>query len=197
MEMARPYELKRRAAQQEETRQRIVDATIGLHQTVGPKLTTISEIAQRAGVGRVTVYRHFPDEASLARACSGHYLATHPLPDLERWRAIADPRERLVIGIRESVTWFDTNHRMIGTVLADARDHPVMRPYHDHWAQAVDALAAPWAARGRGRAQLRASLALALAFDTYRTLVREQGLTIGEATALLGHLVEAVLPAQV
>ncbi len=90
--MARAYQLKRRAERQDETRQRIVDAAIELHQTIGPAATTVTEIAQRAGVGRVTVYRHFPDELTLARACSGQYFERHPAPDLERWRAIADPR---------------------------------------------------------------------------------------------------------
>ena len=84
--VTRPYKLKRRAELQDETRQRIVDATIELHQTIGPTATTISEIADRAGVGRVTVYRHFPDELTLARACSGKYLQQHPPPDPERWR---------------------------------------------------------------------------------------------------------------
>ena len=82
--MPRPYELKRRAERQEETRRRIVEAAIELHQTVGPAATTISEIADRAGVGRVTVYRHFPDELTLARACSGRYFERHPAPDPDR-----------------------------------------------------------------------------------------------------------------
>src|SRR6476620_7794449 len=69
--MTRRYELKRRAERQDETRQRIVDATIELHQTIGAAQTTVSEIAKRAGVGRVTVYRHFPDEETLFNACSG------------------------------------------------------------------------------------------------------------------------------
>ncbi len=86
--VSRPYTLKRRAERQDETRRRIVDAAIELHQTIGPTATTISEIAQRAGVGRVTVYRHFPDEPTLARACSGQYFERHPAPDPEEWRSI-------------------------------------------------------------------------------------------------------------
>ena len=89
--MTRPYQLKRRAASQIRTRQRIVEAAIELHQTIGPAATTVSEIAERADVGRVTVYRHFPDETSLSRACSGLYFERHPVPEPERWRQIADP----------------------------------------------------------------------------------------------------------
>ena len=76
--VSRPYQLKQRADRQAETRQRIIEATIELHQTIGPAATTISEIAKRAGVGRVTVYRHFPEELSLDRACSGLYFAAEP-----------------------------------------------------------------------------------------------------------------------
>src|SRR6185436_8397245 len=93
--MTRRYELKRRAERQDETRQRIVDATIELHQTIGAAQTTVSEIAKRAGVGRVTVYRHFPDEETLFYTCSGHYFSQHPFPNVEHWREITDPLERL------------------------------------------------------------------------------------------------------
>ena len=78
--MGRSYQLKRRAERQDQTRQRIIEAAIELHQTIGPAATTVSEIAERAEVGRVTVYRHFPDEPSLARACSGQYLSATPSP---------------------------------------------------------------------------------------------------------------------
>src|SRR5919112_4483490 len=97
--MARPYTLKRRAEQQAETRRRIVDAAIDLHGTVGPALTTVSMVAERAGVQRHTLYAHFPDERSLFLACSGLAMERDPLPDAEPWRAIADQRERLRTGL--------------------------------------------------------------------------------------------------
>src|SRR5213596_4073471 len=93
--VSRSYQLKRRAEHQDQTRQRIIEATIELHQTIGPKATTVSEIAERAQVGRVTVYRHFPDEPTLSRACSGQYFERHPAPDVDRWQTIKDPDERL------------------------------------------------------------------------------------------------------
>ena len=89
------YTLKRRAEQQAETRRRIVEAVVELHKTIGPADTTISAIAERAGVERLTVYRHFPDDAALFSACSEHWRAAHPHPDLAVWVGIADPGERL------------------------------------------------------------------------------------------------------
>jgi AcrR family transcriptional regulator len=190
--MTRRYELKRRAAGQDETRQRIVDATIELHESIGASHTTISEIAKRAGVGRVTVYRHFPDEETLYAACSGHYFAQHPFPDLDRWREIPGPVDRLRRGLRDSYAWYDENRQMIGMALAEARDLPPMGPYHRYWAEAADVLTEPWNAHGRTRSDIAAVTALALSFDTHRSLTRERGLADGRATELLIRLVESV-----
>ncbi len=176
-----PYQLKRRAERQDQTRQRIIEAAIELHQTIGPAATSVSEIAELARVGRVTVYRHFPDEATLSRACSGQYFERHPLPDPTGWKEISDPEERLRTGLRETYAYHRTTEAMMTHVLADARDHPVMAPYHDHWQCAADVLASPWRLRGQRRALLRAAIALALSFDTWRTLVREQRLSDAEA----------------
>ena len=186
--MPREYKLKRRAERQDETRQRIVEATIELHRTIGSAATTISEIAHRAGVGRVTVYRHFPDELTLWKACSGTYFERNPPPDPGRWRAIGDPGERLRTGLRETYAYHRANEQMVARALADARDHPIMEAYHELWRQAADVLVQPWPARGRRRTMLRAGIALALSFDTWRTLAREQGLTDEQAVELMLRL---------
>jgi AcrR family transcriptional regulator len=179
--VTREYRLRRRAEQQDGTRRRIVDAAIELHRTIGPAATTISDIADRAGVGRVTVYRHFPDELTLFRACSGSYLDRNPLPDPRRWEAIADPLERLRSGLVEVYEYHQAHEEIFTHVLADARDHEVMTPYHAHWERAADVLVASWRARGRRRALLRAGIGLALSFDAWRSLVRDHGLSNDQA----------------
>ena len=186
--MTRSYQLKRRAERQDETRQRIVEATIELHQTVGPARTTVSQIAERAGVGKVTVYRHFPDESVLSRACSGQYLERNPLPDPERWQAITDARERLRVALGEVYAYHRSTEAMFSRVLADAREHPAVAPYHAHWRHAVDVLVAPWPDRGSRRKLLRAGIAVALSFDTWRTLAREEGLTDAQAAEVMIRL---------
>jgi AcrR family transcriptional regulator len=186
--MTRPYQLKRRAERQAMTRRRIIEAAIELHETIGPAAATVSDIAERAGVGRVTVYRHFPDELTLARACSGRYFERRPVPDPDRWRVIADPNERLRAGLRDTYAYHRATEAMMTHVLADARDHPVMAPYHAHWQRATDILAAAWHARGGRRTILRAGIALALSFDSWRTLVREQHLTNDQAVELMLRL---------
>jgi len=187
--MARPYRLQRRAERQDQTRQRIVDAAIELHQSKGPTATTMSDIAVRAQVGRVTVYRHFPDEPALARACSAQYFQRHPFPDTEAWEAIRDVRERLRTGLRATYAYHRATEAMMVRVLADARDHTVMKPYHEHWRLAVDVLLAGWPVRGRHRRLLHAALAVALSFDTWRTLVRAHHLSDDEAIELMLRLI--------
>jgi AcrR family transcriptional regulator len=186
--VSRPYQLKRRAESQAETRDRIVDAAIALHETIGPAATTVSDIAARAGVGRVTVYRHFPDEPSLARACSGRYFERHPAPDPDGWAKIADPDERFRTALRETYAHHRATEAMMTHVLADARDHEVLAPYHAHWSGAADVLAAAWPARDRRRRHLRAAIALALSFDTWRALVREGGLSDRQAVEVARRL---------
>jgi AcrR family transcriptional regulator len=185
--MARSYRLKRRAERQDETRQKIVDAAIELHQTKGLAATTISDIADHANVGRVTVYRHFPDEESLVGACSGQYFERHPFPDLAPWRSIRDPIARLRRGLREIYAYHRETEPMMSRVIADARDLPIMAPYHAHWRHAADILAAAWPARSRSKS-LCAALGLALSFDTWRTLIREQNLTDNQAIELMVRL---------
>ena len=107
--MTRTYTLKRRAEQQAETRRRIVEAAVELHGSVGPALTTVSMVAERAGVQRHTFYAHFPDDRSLYLACSGLALERDPLPDSEAWRAIEDPSERLRVGLRAIYDWYERN----------------------------------------------------------------------------------------
>src|SRR2546430_12206211 len=186
--VSRPYQLKRRAQHQDQTRQRIIEAAIELHQTIGPKATTVSEIAERAQVGRVTVYRHFPDEPTLSRACSGQYIERHPFPDPGRWLAIADPVERLRTGLRDTYAYHRATEAMFSRALADARDHAGMEPYHAHRRPAADVLPNPCREPGRRRPWRGPGIAVALSFDTWRTLTREQQLTDQQALELMLRL---------
>jgi AcrR family transcriptional regulator len=179
--VARSYRLNTRAERQDETRQRIVDTAIELHQTIGPAATTFSEIARQADVSRVTVYRHFADEDALAQACSGHYFALHPAPDPAQWESITDPVERLRRALADSYRYHRATEAMMTRALAESREHPVMEPYHAHWRRAADVLAKPFAARGRRRSLLRAAIGVAISFDTWRALVRDHGLNDDQA----------------
>jgi|AP12_2_1047962.scaffolds.fasta_scaffold35094_1 AcrR family transcriptional regulator len=188
--MSRRYQLRQRAERQEETRGRIVEAAVTLHGTVGIAQTTVTQIADLAGVGRQTVYRHFPDELTLVRACSGLYWERHPFPDPEPWRAIADPLERFRTGLRESYAYHRLTEPMVGQALAVMADHPVMEQYQSYWRRAAEVIGSAWKLRGRGRELLRAAIRHAIGFPTWRSLVRDQKLSDAEAITLMSRLVD-------
>src|SRR4051795_4067306 len=121
---SRPYRQKLRAEQQAETRQRIVEAAVGLHLERGPARTSINAIAERAGVNRVTVYRHFPDARSLLEACSAHATRLNPPPDLAPWRAIEDPRERIDVALPQLYDYFRRTEAGWANLLRDAELEP-------------------------------------------------------------------------
>src|SRR3954468_23183799 len=131
MARKRKYELKARAERQAETRRRIVEATVQLHQEVGPAKTTISEVAERAGVQRLTVYNHFPDERSLLGACSAHWIEHNPPPDPTAWAAIDDPDERMRTALSELYGFYEATEDMTGNVQRDAEVMPALREILD------------------------------------------------------------------
>jgi AcrR family transcriptional regulator len=195
--MTRKYELKQRAQSQAETRQRIVEATVELHTSLGPARTTISAIAERAGVQRLTVYRHFPDERALFHACTRHSWAENPLPDPSAWAALGDPEERLRVGLGEIYAFFRANEELTANVRRDLPDMPVMRevaaPYAQHWEDIRAALERGWKTNGRRRRKLlHAVIGHAVEFETWRSLARHQGLEDAEVVELMVGLARGV-----
>ena len=173
----------------------MVEATVGLHDEGGPARTTISAIAERAGVERLTVYRHFPDERSLFQACSSHWAAENPLPDLAAWAAIDDPEERLRIALRDIYAFFRATEAMTANLLRDLPDSPVLRevaePFVQYWEAVRAVLDRGWKARGRQRTLVRAAVGHAIEFDTWRSLVRREGLDDAGAVEVMVRLVAA------
>ena len=189
--MARSYTKTRRADNQAETRQRIVEAAMGLHGEIGPAATTISMIAERAGVQRHTVYAHFADELSLLTACSGLHGELNPLPVPDKWAQLATHEERLTAALTAAYAWFAANEAMTANVLRDAEANDTVRqiaqqrfavPFHAIY----ESLSGGLTAKGK------AALTLALSFHTWRTLTRDAKLKPKDAVALM---VKAVLGA--
>lgn len=177
----RTLTLRARADRMEETRRRIVQAAYELHASIGPSRTTISAIAARAGVQRLTVYHHFPDEVALARACTSFGLAADPVPDPSQWSAIADPEARLRFALSQVYAYFRRNETLWANVLRDAQLMPVeiasqvrelTQPFFDLPVRGRDVLAVGWRARDQ-RELLLAALGMALEFQVWRALTRQ------------------------
>jgi len=187
--MTRTYQKTKRAEREAETRRRIVEATVALHTSVGPGRTTISAIADRAGVQRHTVYSHFPEEATLFAACTSHWALLHPLPPAERWEAAADPLERLALALREIWAWYADVDSDLELFFRDAELVPAVRADMTRYAERLTALADRLAADLGSSSTVRAAVGHALAFETWRSLVRREGLTTTDAADAMLALV--------
>ena len=189
--MARTYRLKRRAARQNETRQRIVKAAVELHTTLGPARTSILAIAERAGVERPTVYRHFPTNEDLTTACSTHYRVHNPAPDPEPWRQIREPQARLRQALNEIYADYAKRETELWVILRDLEDTPELRhvavedvKLHQRM---LDVLASAWP--DPDNKNLRAALGHATDFFAWRSL-RRQDLSNEQAAEMMINLVK-------
>jgi AcrR family transcriptional regulator len=182
----RPYESRKRSDAAAKTRRRITNAAVHLHGSVGPAHTTISGIAERAGVTRVTVYKHFPTLEDVFRACSAHWLAAHPWPDVGKWEAISDPDERLARALRELYAFLRSNQGMVANLHRDLEALPALNQ------ERIRARPAAMAAvlmqgrrlRGKSRRLMEALLTHAVEFDTWHSLAG-QGLSDDDIAELI------------
>ena len=185
----RPYRMKRRAELEELTRRRITESAVALHQELGPAQTSISAIADRAGVRRSTVYRHFPDEDTLFDACSSHWRALNPPPDLSQWSAATTET-----ALRELYVFYGRTHRMYESLFRDetlvATVARRLRDFYGYLDAARDALMAGRGLRGSAARRTRAAIGHALAFTTWQSLIEEQRLTDADAVSLMSQLIE-------
>jgi AcrR family transcriptional regulator len=191
---ARTYTMRARQGAVDETRLRITEATMSLHERVGPRATTVSAIAEEAAVTRLTVYRHFPDEESLVRACSAHWQQLHPRPDLESWSKMEDQVQRLRTALAETYAWARPAAPMMTMIHKDLETMPdfVGRFLAADEKARVTVLSRGFRARGRAARRLAAALAHALRVSTWESLCRDAGLTDQEAIDIM---VGAVLAA--
>jgi AcrR family transcriptional regulator len=185
--------MRKRAEDIDRTRRRITEATMELHTTVGPAHTTISAIAERAGVTRLTVYTHFPDIEQLFAACSGHWFALHPPPDPAAWSEVGDPRGRVELAIEDVYAWYDRNGDDLYPLRRDREAVPprLWEAALAADAQRVDIVIAGMKISKAARRRLRAAIGHALDFWTWRSLVADQGLSTKEAIGVAVRFVTA------
>ena len=181
----------------QETRRRITEAAVELHQTVGPARTTVSAIAEKAGVQRHTYYAHFPELKDLYQACMAHYSEQNPLPEPPFWADIADAEERLRVALSEVYAYYEGNEAMLANVLRDAPLDPVaqetMASFYQYWETVRDVIADAFEASGERHAVLLGAIALAQDFQTWRTLVRQQELSQDQAVELMVGMVRCLM----
>jgi AcrR family transcriptional regulator len=192
----RPYRQKKRARQQEETRERIIEAVVELHRTVGPAKTKITEVAEMAGVGRMTVYNHFPTDSDIFRACGAHWSAQNPPPDPAQWARSDDPEKRLDLALLQMYEYYEGTRDMLGKVLRDEPLLPALSevlseiwwPFFD---VAVATMAHGRTMRGERKRRFSVAVRLVLDFGTWRTLT-DSGLDASAAAGIAADMVRGV-----
>lgn len=190
----RAYRMGRRLETVEETRERIAKATYELHATIGPAKTTISAVAERAGVQRHTVYNHFPDLTSLFRACTEHGIRVTGMPDPAAWQPIADPLTRLRTALTDLYAYYRVNARLMGNIL---RDMPMFadiggnEEYLDRTGWMFATLTEGWTVSAAVRPALYAAIGHVMAFETWRSLT-EPGLSDDQAREMMVGFVTGI-----
>jgi len=173
----RKYNKTRRAEQQDETREKIVEATVALHEQLGPANTSIKAIAEKAGVQRLTVYRHFPDDDSLFQACTSHYLGQHPPPNMADWLTIEDPAERSRTALLAFYQYFRSTEGMWSVAYRDFDKvkamQPAMNQFQAYLDQVRDDLLASWKLKPAEKKSLAITLRHCLRFTTWVSLKNE------------------------
>lgn len=190
----RPYRQSRRADNQAQTRRRITEAAIELHGSIGPARTTLSAIADLAGVQRATVYRHFPDERAILTACSTHFATLHPRPDPALWADTEDPPARLRVALDAFYSWYEEVAPMLANIIRDApaqeEVNEVMQRRLAFQAGVEHDLARGWNTPAKRAVELSAALALALDFSAWR-LLNAQGLSRARIVEFMARAVES------
>lgn len=189
----RPYRKKKRAESEADTRRRITESAVELHGSIGPSRTSMSAVAERAGVPRSTLYRHFPHESALFEACSAHWAAANPPPDLTTWASMEDPDERARSAIEDLYAFYRRNEAMLANLIRDEETNEFVRrqfrAYHAYMEAAEEELLRGRRERAQARVRVAAAIGHALSFTTWRSLVRDQSLGNTQAAALMSGLV--------
>lgn len=188
-EKKRPYRLRERAKSQEETRQKIVEATMHLHEEIGPRATTISAIAERSGVQRLTVYRHFPDETAVFQACTSHWLSLNPPPDPAGWAGIEDAEARFAAAAAAFYAYFSGTCRMWTVSFQDVAHVPALQGPMAAFSAYLDGISAELIAGfdgSPGMAHIAPTIRHALRFQTWSDL-EAQGLDNDAKVTLVCH----------
>jgi AcrR family transcriptional regulator len=188
--------MQKRADDVARTRQRIVEAAVRLHGTIGPAATTVSALADEAEVTRLTVYRHFPDELALFSACSEHWATSQTFPDPDAWRLISDGVDRVRTGLADLYRFYNEAEPMLTNVRRDRAALPQeIRDRTDATeALYLDALISGLTLKGRKRTVTRAALNHAISYWTWHSLCVDNTLKSAEAVELMTQL--AVRPTE-
>lgn len=162
----------------DETRQQITEAAVRLHTTIGPAGTSITAIADEAGVTRLTVYRHFEDMDALFAACRTHWEAANPIPDPGTWIGISGLEPRARAAFAAMYAWFADHAEALQPLYRDLETMPAVTrdAMRDQTRALADLLTGSDRPGGKAGLRLRAVARHLLDYRTWRSLAIDQEL---------------------
>jgi AcrR family transcriptional regulator len=191
----RKYSMEMRTAAVEETRRRIIDATVQLHNEHGVSATSMQDIADRAGVALATVYRHFPSLDDLVPACGGRNLEMNPPPTASVFERLDSGDDRVRALVQALFTHYERGVRPYEVGFAEAVTLPVMAGLMNELGAHVEGLVTGAIAPFNPDRALHA-LAVGLCdFRVWRSLT-EAGLSSAAAAESVTRLIVTALSTQ-
>lgn len=165
-----------RRERQDQTRMQIVEALVALHEEIGPKNTTVAAVAARAGVQRLTVYRHFENEGAMLQACSSHWSAQNPPPQQKTWKHIRGTEPRVRAALLAIAKYYSKNHKMLFKVYRDASEvkplAAIMNGFDSYFSSIADDLASH-IMKGQKNDTLKGVARHLVRFSTWQSLSKE------------------------
>jgi AcrR family transcriptional regulator len=199
----RPYRLAQRAESTEHNRRRILDAAYELIAEAGFHPVSLDAVAERAGVTRVTIYRHFGSKRGLLEAVNWHRMEQAQLTRLDEARAHPDVVEALRAFLRESCRLMSEIGDTLRTSLEVARHEPAVAHILDvgYYGRrkrslkelatrlhAEDALAPGWAIP-----RVVDALMIITSLEAFETLTRQQRHSVRRAASILFEMTTGFL----
>jgi len=191
----RPYRLGRRAETAESNRHRILEAAYELIAEAGFHPVSVDAVAARAGVTRVTVYRHFGSKRGLLEAVSSHRMDQAQLARLDQARAHPDVVQALRGFLREGCRLMSEIGDTLRTSLEVRRHEPEVAHilevgYYGGRRQSVEELAARLRdenalAPGWTPRRVADALMVITSLEAFETLTQRQGYSVRRAADLL------------
>lgn len=187
MARTRSYRLGRRAERSADTRRRIVEATLTLHDEQGISRTSVRDVARRAEVAPSTVLQHFPRMDELVRACGELSDRLAPMPTeavLAGASGTADGVRRMASAMFE---WWQAMGPGFDHLRVDRCRIPQVDAWMDDIARRHRLLAAAALGRaGASRVDLLVALTTADAWATFRDAGTDPSTAGSRVSQLIG-----------
>lgn len=146
-----------------------------------------------AGVQRATLYRYFTDDTALFAACSAHWMADNPPPNIAAWAEDEDPDTRTANALDALFAYYEGTEAMLSNLYRDESLHPAIPALFAGFRAFLDAaaeiLASDRGLKGRAATRTRAAARHAVSFTTWQSLARDGGLRRREAVKLMTEMV--------